>query len=126
MNYWLGMILTLSMPISQVKEDVLLMRIGEIQTEFAVRSVFDVITNELVLDPLNVTNPSHILNGISASEIFARFIFRVVNITSDKCIAIFNEEGHCNNYIFEQFSVFLMYCIHMFQSGKFQIYYFLN
>lgn len=118
-NYWMGMVLTLSMTIAQVKEDVLLMRIAEVQSEFSVRSVFDVSPNEVTPDPLNVTNPTHLLDGVPASEIFARFIFRVVNIASEKCCGVFNEDGNCDNYIFEQFSVFLVYCIHMFQSGSY-------
>lgn len=106
------------MTVTQVKEDVLLMRIGEVQSEFSPRSVLNVLFNDTSPDPLNVSNTTHLLDGIPPAEIFARFIFRVVIITSETCLATFNEEGNCENYIFEQFSVFLMYCVHMFQSGS--------
>lgn len=117
MNRWLGTIVSLMLLISQVKEDVLLMRIAEIKEEFSARSVFRLEVNE-VPDPLNVSKVTHYLEDIPSEEIFARFIFRTVTIIVEKCLRVFEEEGHCENYIFQQFSTFLMYCVHMCHSGS--------
>lgn len=117
-NRWLGMIISLMFLISQVKEEVLLMRINEIKSEFSVRSVFKLDLND-VSDPLNVSKVTHYLEEIPAEEIFARFIFQTLKTTINNCLQIFIKDGNCDDYIFQQFSTFLMYCVHMCHSGKY-------
>lgn len=117
-NRWLGMVVSLMLLISQVKEEILLMRMSEVKSEFSVRSVFRIDVNE-VPDPLNVSKVAHYLEDIPSEEIFARFIFQAIKITIDSCQQVFIENGNCDNFIFQQFSTFLMYCVHMCHSGNY-------
>lgn len=118
LSRWLGMVISLMLLISRVKEDVLLMRMNEAKTDFAVRTCFRLESCD-VPDPLNVSKVARSLEDVGAEEIFARFIFHTVDVIIEKCLEIFYEDGHCENYIFEQFSTFLMFCVHMCHSGKF-------
>lgn len=115
---WLGMIVSLLLLISQVKEDILLMKMNESKMEFAVRSIFRLHITEAP-DPLNVSKVAHCLEEISSDEIFARFIFCTIDVIIDECLQVFYKDGCCENYIFEQFSTFLMYCVHMCHSGMY-------
>lgn len=65
-----------------------------------------------------MSNVSHSLNDVSSEEIFARFLLKTINVTIDSCLEIYQKDGNCDNYIFQQYSTFLMYCIHICHSGK--------
>ncbi|KAF5303786.1 hypothetical protein FQR65_LT08121 [Abscondita terminalis] len=116
-NRWLGKILSLLLIVSQIKEELLLLKIMEIHTDFVPRSVFrNVMTTS---DPLNVRNTSEFFNDIFPEEIFVRYIFRVIDIAIEKCVDVVNTQSSQEElFLIEQTSSFLLFCMHIFQSGS--------
>ncbi|KAK4875471.1 hypothetical protein RN001_011893 [Aquatica leii] len=116
-NRWLGKILSLLLIVSQVKEELLLLKIMEVHSDFAPRSVFrNVITTS---DPLNVSNTNEFFNDMFPEIIFVRYIFRVIDIAVEKCVDIVNSQSTQEElFLIEQTSSFLLFCMHIFQSGS--------
>lgn len=96
--------------LSAEKEDFLLGKIDFLKSEFDPESIFDDCVS--TADPLNVSNSSDIFQNVSSIEILHRFLFRVINLTSRFCLE------HSEDFLVEELGIFLMFCIHLFQSGK--------
>lgn len=99
--------------ISPLKEEVLLAKINSIKSEFSPGSIFENFT--VTADPLNVYNNANVFQNISEEAIIARMIFRVVSIASTE---ISRNGPNSDAFFVSLFSTFLMYCSHIFQSGK--------
>ncbi|KAJ8928271.1 hypothetical protein NQ314_019222 [Rhamnusium bicolor] len=112
---WLSKILILLLILTPLKEETLLIKINNLKSEFSPNSIFENVITKA--DPLNVNNNAETFQKISAELIFIRFIFRVVSLTSRQCLLVIRNEE--NSFLIEQFSVFLMQCLYIFQSGKF-------
>lgn len=113
-NNWLAKTLILFLIVSQIKEDILILKIIETQAKFSLHSVFE--HAPATSDPLNVVNTGSYLAQLSPEVIFVRYIFRVIEITTEKCLQIARNED--DNFLVEEFSMFLMHCMSVFQSGK--------
>lgn len=115
----LGKILIGLLIISAIKEDTLIAKINELKGEFAPGSIFENCVP--TADPLNVLNSVDIFREVPPEMIFVRFLFRVLNLASRICFEMKNDG---NDFFIEEISIFLMYCIHIFQSGnlKFKTY----
>nr|CAD7264748.1 unnamed protein product [Timema shepardi] len=111
---WLGMVLAvLSVLVAQGKEEVVLARLEELG--LSVPSP-EIIYQKESRDPLNATQSSA---RLPPDQVLARMLLRVLGVVSSElhtCVLnpVSSEDW---NYLHEQFSVFLLYCIHMFQSG---------
>nr|CAD7204343.1 unnamed protein product [Timema douglasi] len=111
---WLGMVLAvLSVLVAQGKEEVVLARLEELG--LSVPSP-EIIYQKESRDPLNATQSSA---RLPPDHVLARMLLRVLGVVSSElhtCVLnpVSSEDW---NYLHEQFSVFLLYCIHMFQSG---------
>lgn len=86
----------------------------EVQSEFSPSSVFQNIST--TADPLNVTSTTDFFNGILPEIIFVRYLFRVINTVISRCVEIIGNGEDL--FIVEQFSSFLMFCLHILQSGR--------
>nr|CAD7394386.1 unnamed protein product [Timema cristinae] len=112
---WLGMVLAvLSVLVAQGKEEVVLARLEELG--LSVPSP-EIIYQKESRDPLNATQSSA---RLPPDQVLARMLLRVLGVVSSElhtCVLnpVSSEDW---NYLHEQFSVFLLYCIHMFQSGS--------
>lgn len=111
---WLTKILLISLILLPIKEDSLLAKIDELKGEFCPNSVFENIN--AIADPLNVTNNADMFDGVSAETILIRLIFRVLLNTSKISLLVVKTDE--NDFLIQQFSTFLMYCLYIFQSGK--------
>lgn len=105
--------------LSQSKEDLFLSKIMETKLNFGTKIIHKNIT--LNMDPLNVTKTFDYFEGLSPELIFNRFLFRVVEICVEKLLSIYQNEE--STFIVKEFGVFLMFCLYIFQSGKFNIYF---
>ncbi|XP_066998979.2 huntingtin [Anabrus simplex] len=111
---WLGMVLAVLLVLmSHGKEEVVLARLEEL---------------ELTLPPLGESvdplNASATLQGwvrLPPEQVMARFLMRVLGVVSSQIYnAVFSPLGSDDwLYLQEQFSHFLLYCIHMFESGSY-------
>nr|CAD7458552.1 unnamed protein product [Timema tahoe] len=113
---WLGMVLAvLSVLVAQGKEEVVLARLEELG--LSVPSP-EMIYQKESRDPLNATQSSA---RLPPDQVLARMLLRVLGVVSSELhTCILNPvSGEDWNYLHEQFSVFLLYCIHMFQSGSY-------
>ncbi|KAF5273906.1 hypothetical protein FQA39_LY01021 [Lamprigera yunnana] len=116
-NRWLGKILSLLLIVLQVKEELFLLKIMEVHLEFSPRSVFRNV--KTTFDPLNVSNGSNIFNDMFPEIIFVRYIFRIIDIAVEKCVEIINIPTTQEEiFLIEQSSSFLLFCMHIFQSGS--------
>lgn len=86
----------------------------ETQAQFALQSVFE--HAQATTDPLNVVNASSYLEQLSPEVIFVRYIFRVVEIATEKCLKVVKDEE--DRFLVEELSMFLMHCLNVFQSGR--------
>ncbi|XP_008191527.2 huntingtin [Tribolium castaneum] len=100
--------------LSPVKEESLIAKINELKAEFAPGSIFENCAP--TADPLNVLNSVDIFREVAPEMIFVRFLFRVLNLASRFCVEV-TRDG-TNDFFIEEISIFLMYCIHIFQSGS--------
>lgn len=91
------------------------MKISELHMDFNPKSVFDVV--DYTPDPLNVTSSAHLFDGTSPEKIFARLLFKVIELLSQKCLELMNKDE--DEFMVEQFSHFLMFCVYLLSSGKF-------
>lgn len=104
--------------VTQVKEDILILKIMETQGKFSLQSVCEHAF--ATTDPLNVVNASNYLEQLSPEVIFVRYIFRVIEIATDKCLQVARNEE--DDFIVEELSIFLMHCLNIFQSGRFSLF----
>lgn len=86
----------------------------ETQTKFSLQSVFE--HAPATSDPLNVVNTSSYLEQLSPEVIFVRYIFRVIEIATERCLMVARNED--DDFIVEELSMFLMHCLYVFQSGE--------
>uniref|UniRef100_A0A1Y1K0T3 Huntingtin n=1 Tax=Photinus pyralis TaxID=7054 RepID=A0A1Y1K0T3_PHOPY len=114
---WLGKTLTLFLVILQVKEELLLLKIVETQTDYAPLSVFSNVTT--TSDPLNVSNTISLFSDMSPEAVFVRYIFRIIDLAIDRCTEVINSEcTQVELFLLEEISSFLLVCTHIFQSGS--------
>lgn len=106
----LGKILISLLILSAEKEDFLLGKINDLKSEFAPGSIFDNCVP--TADPLNVLNSADIFQNVSSIKILHRFLFKVINLASRCCLE------SSEDFFVEELGIFLMFCIHLFQSGK--------
>lgn len=109
-NRWLSKILTLLLVISHTKEELLLVKIMEMQSEFMPHSIFRNVST--VVDPLHVTNNTAVFSGIDPKIIFVRFFFRVVAVAADRTRGMPTE-----SFLFDLLSTFLTFSLHLLQTG---------
>lgn len=114
-NRWLSKIIILFLIVSQIKEEVLILKILETQAQFSLQSIFE--HAPATSDPLNVVNTATYLEHLSPEVIFVRYIFRVIEIATEKCLLVARNDGD-GNFVVEALSLFLMHCMNVFQSGK--------
>lgn len=114
-NRWLAKILILLLILMPIKEETILLKIEELKSDFSPKTVFENVNT--TADPLNVINSADTFQGIEPETILIRFIFRVLTNTSQYCLYLVKTNE--NEYLVEQISTFLMYCLYIFQSGKF-------
>lgn len=114
MHRWIGSVLSILFTLSSVREDVLLYKLNSIRIDIPIRSIYTKLIQNY--DPLNATSSSQSIHNIPPEEIFARFLFRVIHIICERLEkSPVNEQ---NDYLIEQFSTFLLFCIYMFERGK--------
>lgn len=97
-----------------MKEDVLILKIMETQEQYDPASIFHTI--KTTADPLNVTNTSSVLEQVAPEVIFVLYIFRVIEVTVEQCVIAVRTDVNCD-YLVELLSMFLMHCLHIFESG---------
>lgn len=97
-----------------MKEDALISKIMESQEEYPPASIFCNV--KTTADPLNVTNTSNILEDVAPEVIFVLYIFRIVEVTAERCVNAVTADASCD-YLVELLSIFLMHCLHIFESG---------
>ncbi|KAL3269435.1 hypothetical protein HHI36_008505 [Cryptolaemus montrouzieri] len=110
---WMGKILSILIILSPVKEDIILTKISSSKNNFVPNSVFENIV--ITPDPLNVTNSADFFQHLSPEIILIRFIFRTLTLATKKCTLIV-EEGE-DTFFIRELSIFMMFCLHNFQSG---------
>lgn len=104
--------------ITLIKEDMLISKIEQLKSEFSPNSIYENVITKA--DPLNVFNNADTFGNILPETIFVKMVFRVISLIAGKsCLALKNEE---KSFIVEQFSVFLLHCICLFQFGKYLSY----
>lgn len=97
-----------------MKEDALILKIMETQEEYPPASIFYNV--KTTADPLNVTNTSSILEQVAPEVIFVVYIFRIIEVAAERCLNAVMMDEDCN-YLVELLSIFLMHCLHIFESG---------
>lgn len=112
-NRWLSKLIISFIIITQVKEDALILKILETQSRFAPGCILNGV--RVNTDPLNVSNSVNYLEKIPPEIIFVKYLFRVIDLIAARCVSIAKKEEQ--DYLVEAFSIFLMYCIHIFESG---------
>lgn len=110
----MGRILTVLTILSPVKEEVILSKISSLKNNFIPSSVFENVV--ITPDPLNVTNSADFFQYLSPEKILILFIFRTLSLATKKCTLLIEEEAHV--FFVEELSIFMMFCLHNFQSGK--------
>ncbi|XP_029667120.1 huntingtin isoform X1 [Formica exsecta] len=137
---WLGMInIVLLSLISCAKEEAMLARLLDLNVDVTdVSHLFlpyqcsdsSSSSHECSMDPLNVLSIQS--RQVPPEHIFARFIFKVINLISAKVFNLLGLVNHKStdpfvgfsdytaddNYLVHQFAFFLQLCIHMFESGS--------
>ena len=58
-------------------------------------------------------NSVDIFHDIPAEMIFVRYLFKILGLASRRC-----SEKPGDDFLVEEVSILLMYCVHIFQSGK--------
>ncbi|CAG9829715.1 unnamed protein product [Diabrotica balteata] len=111
-NNWFSKILILFLLIIPLKEEALLVKINKLKSEFSPAIIFENVTTKA--DPLNVYNNAETFQNISAEIILIRYLFRILNLTSKRCVMEIKRQG--KGFIFEQLFGFLLHCLYMFQS----------
>lgn len=112
---WLSKIYIFLLIITPIKEELLINKIDQLKSEFSANSIYENVITKA--DPLNVYNNADTFGKIQPETIFVRMIFRVISLIAAKSwVAIKNEQ---KSFIIEQFSVFLLHCICLFQSGEY-------
>uniref|UniRef100_A0AAR5QD03 Huntingtin n=1 Tax=Dendroctonus ponderosae TaxID=77166 RepID=A0AAR5QD03_DENPD len=109
---WISKVIILFFLMSSLKEDKLLSKIDSIKDKFCPGSIFDNFT--ATSDPLNVYCNTSPFQDMPAENIVATLIFRIIYLTIR---VIANSDLKSNPFLISQFSTFLMYCSHIFQSG---------
>ncbi|KAG5319910.1 HD protein, partial [Acromyrmex heyeri] len=132
---WLGMInVVLLSLISCAKEEAMLARLSDLNICISdvshllspLRSSF----SRECADPLNASSIQS--RQMPPEQVFARFIFKVINLISTKVFSLlglinhkstdpfidFSDYTADDNYLVHQFAFFLQLCIHMFESGS--------
>ncbi|XP_045472991.1 huntingtin [Harmonia axyridis] len=110
---WMGRILTVLIILSPVKEEIILSKISLLKNNFIPNSVFEnVVTTS---DPLNVTNSADFFQYLTPEKILILFIFRTLSLATKKCILLVEDEEDA--FFVEELSIFMMFCLHNFQSG---------
>jgi len=110
---WLSKVILLLFIISPLKEGELLAKIEAIKAEFSPGSIYE--NYVATADPLNVHNNADAFQDVRAEVVMARLIFRVVAIV---CGLISENGPRSDRFLVSQLSVFLLYCSHIFQTGK--------
>ncbi|CAH0556043.1 unnamed protein product [Brassicogethes aeneus] len=111
---WLSKIIILLLILSPLKEEVLISKISNLKANFSPFSIFENVVT--TVDPLHVVNSESVFQKLSPEVIFVKFVFRVIHLISEECIHIAKNDK--NDFLIKQFSVFLIYCLHIFQSGS--------
>uniref|UniRef100_A0A6P7F8J4 Huntingtin-like n=1 Tax=Diabrotica virgifera virgifera TaxID=50390 RepID=A0A6P7F8J4_DIAVI len=110
---WFSKILILLLLIIPLKEEALLVKINKLKAEFPPAIIFENVTPKA--DPLNVYNNAETFQNISAEIILIRYLFRILNLVSKRCVMAIKRQE--KGFIFEQLFGFLLHCLYMFQSG---------
>lgn len=113
-NNWLSKIYIILLIVTPIQEDILLSKIDQLKSEFSVNSIYENVITKA--DPLNVYNNADTFGKIQAETIFIRMIFRVISLVAAKSWLVLKHEQ--KSFIVEQFTVFLLHCICLFQSGR--------
>ncbi|XP_063922689.1 huntingtin isoform X2 [Zophobas morio] len=107
----LAKVLIAVLVISPLKEEILISKINELKADFAPGCVFEKYVPKA--DPLNVLNSVDIFHDIPAEMIFVRYLFKILGLASRRC-----SEKPGDDFLVEEVSILLMYCVHIFQSGS--------
>lgn len=110
----MGKILILLLILSQVKEEGFLVKISEAKQEFGFKAICKHRTT--IADPLNVTKIADFYDDLLPEIIFNRFIFQIIDVYVEKVVDIINNDK--NDFIVKELMLFLIYCLHIFQSGN--------
>lgn len=100
----------------QVKEELFLSKILETKFEFGfkIKGENDSATK---MDPLNVTKITGCSDGLLPELIFNRFIFQTIDVFVEKVVHVIKNEE--NDFVTKELTLFLIYCLYIFQSGIF-------
>ncbi|XP_044753476.1 huntingtin isoform X2 [Coccinella septempunctata] len=112
-TWWMGRILTVLIILSPVKEDIILAKISALKNNFIPSSVFENIV--VTPDPLNVTNSADFFQYLAPEKILILFIFRTLSLATKKCTLLVEEDEDV--FFVKELSIFMMFCLHNFQSG---------
>lgn len=104
--------LILFLVFSQVKEEAFLAKVLETRLEFGFMCNDESMANT---DPLNVTKITDCYDGLSPELIFNRFIFQTIDVYVEKVVDVIRNEE--SDFIIKEFTMFLINCLHIFQSG---------
>ncbi|KAL0105126.1 hypothetical protein PUN28_016641 [Cardiocondyla obscurior] len=131
---WLSMInVVLLSLISCAKEEAMLARLSDLSvcvSDVSNLSPLKSAAFHECADPLNASSIQS--RQMPSEQIFARFIFKVINLISTKVFSLlglinhksvnpfvdFSDYTADDNYLIHQFAFFLQLCIHMFESGS--------
>lgn len=111
---WLSKVIILFFLLSSLKEDKLLSKIDSIKDKFCPGSIFENFTAHS--DPLNVYCDTSPFQDMSADILVARLILRVIYLV----IKVIANSDSSSTFLINQFSTFLLYCSHVFQSGQYK------
>lgn len=110
----MGKVLILLLILSQVKEEVFLAKILETKLEFGLKAICKHRTTNT--DPLNVTKIADFYDRMQPEIIFNRFVFQTIEVYVERIVNVVRNEE--NNFIVKEFTLFLIYCLHIYQSGN--------
>lgn len=113
-NNWLSKINIVLLIILPIKEDLLINKIDQLKSEFSPNSIYENVIAKA--DPLNVYNNADTFGKLQSETVFVRMIFRVISLIAEKIWLALRNEEEC--FLAEQFSIFLLHCICLFQFGK--------
>ncbi|XP_076265784.1 huntingtin isoform X2 [Rhynchophorus ferrugineus] len=111
---WISKVILLLLILSPLKEDVLISKINNLKDEFSPGCIHENFI--ATADPLNVHNNADAFQNVFGEDIIARMFFRVITFTTKHVMELC--KNNSNLFLVSQFSVFLMYCLHVFQSGS--------
>ncbi|KAK9679360.1 Huntingtin protein region [Popillia japonica] len=118
---WLGKIIVIMTIVVQLSEAELLKATRESLSNFSPEGTFDCISDRIIKsDPLNVTKVENDLQGFNVESVFAKFIFRVLEIASAQC-ALAARQSQDTHFLVEQLSHLLFICCEIYQSDNYPI-----